>query len=843
MKTKICCTIIISFFIINSFSYSQSWVEMMQDTNANFYSIQKSFSKYWEGKSIDKGKGWKQFKRWENFMEPRVYPDGNLDHAADLWNAYQDLKKNEAINKSTATATWTSLGPVTIPNNGGGAGRINCIAFYPGNSNIIFAGSPSGGLWKSTDGGSNWATNTDLLPNIGVSSIVIDPINPDIMYIATGDGDAGDTYTIGVLKSIDGGQTWNPTGLTYSVSQKKSIRKLIIHPSNTDTLFAATNAGIYRTLDGGTTWTSVRSGNFYDLEFKPDDLTFIWAASYNRIWKSTNSGTSFTLCSAFVPSDISRLSIAVSANDPNYLYILGGNNLDYGFSGVWKTTDLGTTFTLCADSPNLLGWTEDGTDAGGQAWYDLSIAASPTNKNVILVGGVNIWKSTDGGSNWLLNAHWYGGGGKPYVHADVHTIEFVPGSGTSIYAGCDGGVFKTTNSGSAWSDKSSTLSIGQMYRLGCSATDPDLVMTGWQDNGSNLYNSSVWTQILGGDGMECIIDYSAPNYVYGEYYYGAMYRSADGGSNWDAISDNIPEEGDWITPFCQDPQLPQTIYAGFENLWRTDNRGNSWTQLSNLLGGNKITAIAVAPSNTDYIYLCRGEILLRSTDGGANYTGISVGLPSLAPTSITVSPDDPEVLWVTLSGYLDGYKVFESRDAGANWNNISGTLPNIPANTVVMETATDEGLYVGTDLGVFYRDSTMSDWTSFNTGLPNVVIDELEIHYGSGKLRAATYGRGLWETDLYSVVSNGEDYSSTENSMEIFPNPVSDLINISVSGFEKNEAAELFIYNTIGAIVYSKEFSEADGCFTADMNNKPAGLYVIKIRTAQHNYSGTFVKK
>lgn len=843
MKTKHIFFFLISFFLYSEFSFAQLWVEMLQDSNTNFYTIQKAFNNYWDGKEIEKGKGWKQFKRWENFMAPRVYPDGEMNHAADLWNAYQQLEKNELSNKSLKTANWTSLGPVDIPSNGGGAGRINCIAFYPGNPTIMFAGSPSGGLWKSTDAGNSWSTNTDLLPNIGVSSIVIDPSDPDIMYIATGDGDAGDTYTIGVLKSVDGGLTWNTTGLTYNVSQMQAVRKLLIHPSNTDTLFAATNAGIYRSLDAGNTWTNVRSGNFFDIEFKPDDPATIWAATYNRVFKSVNSGTSFLLCSAFSPSNVGRLAIAVTANDPDYLYILGGNNIDNGLAGVWKTTDLGTTFTLCADYPNMLGWTVDGTDAGGQAWYDLAIAASPTNKNTVLIGGVNIWKTTDGGTNWSLNAHWYGGGGKPYVHADIHAIEYIPGSGTTIYAGCDGGVFKTTNSGSTWLDKSGTLSIAQMYRLGCSATDPGLVITGWQDNGSNLYDNSSWSNVIGGDGMECMIDYSSPNYVYGEIYYGDIYRSDNGGSSWISITDDITEEGDWITPYLQDPLNPQTIYAGFSNLWRSDDRGNSWTKLSDLIGTNKITVIAVAPSDPDVIYICRSGFVLKSVDGGMTFSSASSGLPSLALTSLAVSPDDPDVLWVSLSGYYAGYKVYTSRNGGTTWINYSGSLPNIPANSIVIETATDEGIYLGTDLGVFYRDSTMNDWISYNTGLPNVVIDELEIHYGSGKLRAATYGRGLWETDLYTVVGMENENLASVNSIDVFPNPSSDCINILLPDIKEKEPAELIIFNSTGAVVYSEKINKTlDGCFSVSIDNKPQGLYVIKVRTAQHIFSSTFVK-
>lgn len=835
--------ICILFFFLTSVPFAQNWIRLMQDSNASFYDIQKAFNKYWDGKKIEKGKGWKQFKRWENFMEPRVYPGGEMNHAADLWKAYRELKKNEPLNKSAKTAGWTSMGPVDIPLNGGGAGRINCIAFTPGNPSIMFAGSPSGGLWKSTDAGNSWSTNTDLLPNIGVSGIAINPVNTDIMYIATGDGDAGDTYSVGVLKSIDGGQTWDTTGLSFTVSQTRTIRKLLIHPVNTDTLFAATNVGIYRSTDAGQSWIKVRTGNFYDIEFKPGDPSVIWGSTTSRIFKSSDSGNTFQVCTAFTPSNTGRLAIAVTADDPDYLYILGGNNIDNGFAGVWKTADLGTTFTLCADNPNMLGWSTDGSDSGGQAWYDLAIAVSPVSKNVIYIGGVNIWRSSDGGTSWSLNTHWYGGGGKPYVHADVHAIEFVTGSGTGIYVGCDGGVFKTTNSGSTWSDKSATLSIAQMYRLGCSATDAGLVMTGWQDNGTNLYDNSSWSNVIGGDGMECMIDYSSSNYMYGELYYGDIYRSDDGGNSWNAITNNITEDGDWITPYMQDPQNPQTIYAGYDNLWRSDDRGDSWTKLSDFTGTNKITVLAVAPSNSNIIYICRSGFVQKSIDGGIIFTSVSTGLPSLTITSIAVSPDDPEVLWVTLSGYYAGSKVYASRNGGITWVNYSGSLPNIPANTIVMETATDEGLYLGTDLGVFYRDSTMNDWVTFNTGMPNVIIDELEIHYSSGKLRAATYGRGLWETDLFSSWGTGNEISPAENTIDVFPNPSDGSVSIYLPALEDGTNAELMIINSMGAVVHSEKIKSASGSgIYVDMNNKPQGLYVIKVRTAQHIFSGSFIK-
>jgi len=841
MKLKIFSVLLI-LSVCCSAAFSQSYVKTIQDTNANFYSIQKSFNAYWAGKKIEKGKGWRAFRRWEDFMAPRVYPSGNLDHSADLWNAYQDYKTN-FLTKKTYSNPWTSLGPTQIPTNGG-AGRVNCIAFYPNNSNIFFVGSPSGGLWKTSDGGATWSTNTDLLPNMGVSDIAINPKNPSIMYIATGDRDAWDTYSVGILKSTDGGVTWNPTSLAWNTSQSKKVLRIIINPDNPDTVLAATSSGIYRTLNGGTTWTVVRSGSYRDLEFKPGDPSVVWAAANNLIWKSVNYGASFSVVTAFSVTGLGRINIATTANDANYLYVLGSSITDNSFAGVWKTTDGGTTFNVCTTTPNMLGWSTDGTDSGGQGWYDLSIAVCPTNKNMVFIGGVNIWETTNGGTTWTLSAHWYGGGGKPYVHADVHTLKYIPGSSNTLFAGCDGGCFKTSNNGTSWSDKSNGISIGQLYRIGCSSTNANLVMSGWQDNGSNLYNTNSWTNVIGGDGMDCMIDNSNASIMYGSLYYGDFSRSDDGGNNWNSIKNNITETGAWITPIVQDPVTSSTIYTGYYNLWKSTNRGNSWTKVSNFADSNQINFISIAPSNHNYIYIYRYGSFYKSTNGGVNWTLINSNLPVLNVTSIAVSPDDPEVLWASLSGYSAGEKVFTSRNGGTSWTNYSGSLPNIPANTIVMESGTDEGLYLGTDLGVFYRDTTMSDWIAFNTNLPNVIIDELEIQYATGKLRAGTYGRGLWETDLYHLVNIKENSSTKQNTLKIYPNPGDGIINIDLKDEDnKNAIVYVRIFNSAGRMVcYKQAALTNDCCFKADLSSEANGFYFVKVKTDKNNYSGTFVK-
>jgi PKD repeat protein len=736
---------------------AQNWAEMMSDPAVNFYEVQNSFEEYWKERDYkEKGKGWKAFKRWEWFTEQRVYPSGDrrqMDQAMAAW--FRESADPANRGQRTEVGNWSFLGPSVIPSDGGGAGRCNFLRFDPHDPSILWTGSPGGGLWKSVNGGQSWTNwHTDFLPVIGCTDLAIDPDNTDILYLATGDGYGNDTYTIGVIKSTDGGYTWQPTGLSWDVSESRRIRRLLMHPANSSFLLAATNSGIFVTTDAGETWTLAQNGNFYDLEFKPDDPQIVYGTA-NQFFRSEDGGFTWSQIETGMPpfNGIQRMEIAVTPADPERVYVVAARNNDYGFYGFYRSNDAGNSFSERATSPNLLGWSPNGGDSGGQGWYDLAIAASPTDPGVVLVGGVNIWRTNNGGDNWSLNAHWYGGGGAPYVHADVHDLIFVPGSGSAFYAACDGGVFRTTNGGSAWTDLSNGLEIAQLYRFSNSATNPELILSGWQDNGSNLKNNNAWRHVLGGDGMECIIDHSNPSVMYGSLYYGYVLKSTNGGNSFDVIVNSdgggVDSRGLWVTPYVMHPTNPNTLLIGKNELYRSTSGGDYWSALGSLTGNGQIRAIAYAPSNPLHIYASRGNILNRSTNGGITFNNFSSGLPNLTLTYIAVSHTQPGHLWITYSGYSAEQKVFRSVSGGANWVNYSEGLPNIPVNCIVYEKGSNDRVYIGTDAGVWYRDATMAEWVPFSNGLPNVIVNELEIHYATGKLRAATYGRGVWESDLY----------------------------------------------------------------------------------------------
>jgi PKD repeat protein len=737
---------------------AQKWVEMMQDTNANFYDIKKEFENYWKDRPYERGKGYKAFKRWADFVEPRVYPTGSMKNASRSkgYEEFQKFLQDNSTAKqiitaspSATTANWTPLGPFGSPVNGD-AGRLQCIRFHPAGTNTIYVGTSAGGLWVSTNGGSSWTTNTDQLASLGVSDIAVDPVNPQNMYIATGDNDAGDTYAIGVLKSTNGGVTWSSTGLSWATSQQRRIGRLLINPQNPNKLIAATSVGVYRSFNGGATWTLSIGGSFKDAEYKPGDTTTIYAGGGTNLYKSTNGGVSFTGVSYSPVVTVNRSSIAVTPANPNVVYIVASNGADDSFGGLYRSTNSATTFSTMSTSPNIFDWSTNGSGSGGQGWYDLAIGASPTNSNEIVVGGVNSWRSTNGGTSWIINTHWYGGGGKPYVHADLHDVQYV--SGTSWFLGTDGGIARTTNGGTTWTTINGAMNISQQYRLGNSASSASYIVTGHQDNGTNLLNGTAWSEIYGGDGADCFVDWSNNNIIVASYVNGDFQKSTNAGSTWSTIQSGLTGTAAWIAPICQNPSNANIFYCGYQEVFKSTNKGTSWTQLAPLGGGGDVLHITVAPSNTNVIYASRAASIFQTTNGGTSWNSITGSLPvgSALITGIAVDNTNPNNVYVSLSGWLSGNKVFYSNNGGISWTNYSTGLPNIPHNCIVYKNNSAGAVYVGTDVGVYYRELSMGSWIPYMNGLPNVVVDELEIYYPTGKLRAATYGRGTWQTDLYS---------------------------------------------------------------------------------------------
>ena len=789
-----------------------------------------AFNQYWKPYNVENGyylksgvktkaTGWKQFKRWEYYMENQIDPITTEFPKQTARDVYRDFQKGHPTLKAgslTNTSSWVSLGPTTTTGGYAGIGRLNCIAFHPSDNNTWWVGAAAGGLWKTTDNGSTWTCLTDNNGVLAVSDIIIptDYVTSNTIYIATGDKDGWDNRSIGVLKSTDGGVTWITTGLSYTLAAGSMVSKLLIDPSNNLTILAATSNGVYKTIDGGATWgTRLTTVNFIDMEFKPGDFNTLYGSTTGgTIYVSSNGGTSWT--QSFLNSKAYRIDMAVSANQPTNVYAIAANSLN-GLYGIYKSTNSGTSFTkVFGGTINMLGWSPTGNDSigGGQGWYDLSIASSPSNGNTLLIGGVNTWRSTDGGTTWAIVNHWAGSTVQA-VHADKHMLRYR--SDGNLFECNDGGVYLSTNDGTLWTNKTNGIVISEMYKLGVSQKTTNETITGLQDNGTKLLSGGSWNDVKGGDGMECLIDYTDANIQYGTYTNGQLDRTTDHWNSSTDISANIPgglgSTGAWVSPYIIDPLNPQILYLGYSDIWKTTNRGDSWTKISTMNTSSKIRSMAIAPSNTQVLYVASPSVIWKTPDGGSTWTTITGTLPvgSGNITYITVKNDDQNTLWVTLSGY-NATKVYQSIDSGTTWTNLSAGLPSLPVYTIVQnkQVNTEVQLYAGTEVGVYFKKGT-DNWIAYNTGLPNVSVGELEFYYAplpqNSKLRVATYGRGLWESPVYYSPTSMNFVSSTttqNKTANVFPNQANqEIIGVQVvtDGTLSPLSATSFTFNTTGS--------------------------------------------
>lgn len=819
---------------------AQSWLEL-REQGANYYDIKAAFERQYGRKmkemnrelrrEVEKGRteakseqameGMIQFMRWSSRVEPRIR-ESNGDLSIIGEGTARAIADQSRQISTRAGATWTLIGPKATPTNGGN-GRVNAIRPHPTVANTLFACTPAGGLWKTTDGGTTWNPIADAIAILGATDVAFDPTNANIMYLATGDGEAGDAYSTGIYKSLDGGATWAATGLTFTAGQKRLLSKIIINPS-TGAIVVGGSAGIYRSVNGGVNWAQTSTLGVRDLEAKPANPSVLYAGGYGStiFLRSTDGGATWAAAGTGLPTTgVQRVAIATTSLDSNYVYAFLSNNTDYGFKGLYLSTDGGTTFTSKSSTPNVLGWNAAGNDAGGQGWYDLSLAVDPSVKTTIYVGGVNVWKSTTSGASWTCVAHW-SGTGAPYIHADNHDFTFI---GSTLWVGNDGGVFTSANGGSTWSNKSGNLAIAQLYGMGQSATNATKLLSGHQDNGTNLtINGTSWSQNLGGDGMLCFVDRTNDNQMFASIYNGALYRSTNGGTSFSNIK-NVTGGG-WVTPWIQDPVTATTVYAGGTNVEKSINSGTAWTTISAFSGVGTLVSLDVAAINAQNILAASSTKVMKTINGGTAWTDITTGLPAgVAIQSVRFDPANASKIFVALASYT-GSSVFCSTDGGTTWVNISTGLPLVPANCFVMQSNGD--VYCGTDIGVYIRTAAATTWTAFTSGMPGVPVNDLEIFTPTGKLRAATYGRGIWESPLNSF-NNAPSVSITSPANNAAFNVGSSITINATAADTDGTIASVAFYN--GATLLG---TSTVAPYTYTWATPPTGSYALTARATDN---------
>lgn len=831
-------TLFVSCMLQAQTQINAPWITKQQkksnkSSNLTLEEISKSAETFF--KTIDKnkkGSGLKPFKRWEYHWNHYTKSDGKIAPASDLWNAWKQKNELNSKNKNNINdiSNWNSLGPYSHTNTASwssGQGRVNVIAVDPSNPNTYYVGAPAGGIWKSTDAGINWQPLTDYLPQIGVSGIAIHPTNSKIIYIATGDDDANDSYSIGVMKSTDGGVTWNKAGNITAYS----MNEIYIDPNNTNTVLVATSDGVYKSINAGNSWTKKLEDNIIDLKMKPGDNTTWYAASYNTIYRSTDFGESFNSVSIPELQNSTRITLDVTPANSNYVYFVSSGN-EFSFNGVYKSTDSGASFTKTTETDDIFEST--------QAWYDLALTISDSDPETVYVGVINIWKSTNGGNDFSKINNWSSPNSPSYTHADIHFMRFINGK---FFAGTDGGIYVSTNHGTKFTDLTENLAISQFYKISVSNQNSNNIAGGLQDNGGYAYKDNQWNNYFGADGMDCAINTLNPDNYFGFVQYGgSLYETTDGGVTR-KNSINAPEAetgtgdsgGRWVTPLVSNNK--GELYAGYSQLYKL--AGSSWDKVSDHNFDGDLSHIEIDPNNDKYIYVSKGSDLYKSVDAGKTFSQLTFSNGFI--NSIEVSNNDNNVAWIVVNSGI--YKTLNLLNETPVFTNITSNLPS--ESKLVLRHHSghkDNRVYLGTTLGVYYTDDTLSEWRTFDNKLPNVAVRDIEINEKDSKLYAATYGRGVFTTDIakslpsndIKLVSIDSPKSNSKSCGNISPvltvknkglNKITSIIvNYNIDGGSN------FVYNWSGTLN-----SEASTQIKIPSFNIPKGEHTLNIETVINN--------
>lgn len=743
---------------------------------------------------------------------------------------------------------WEWLGPSNV------GGRTRTLVFDPRNPARMLSGGVSGGVFETTNAGASWQPLSDDAANVNIGALVIDPVEPDTLYAGTGELYRNNERPFaamwgqGILRSVDGGRHFQPL-LATTNDNFRYVSDLLISESDHRRLYAATNTGIWRSDDGGISFTQILkptdgSGSLLyegctDLQLIPGSETLLASCASrsedDRYWlpgtvvpptcggpcpatvfRTDDARGTPNWQAVLTETGMGRTSLALAPSNPNILYALAATTLpgpdrnsdgrgdyDNGLHALFRSDDGGRTWQArlrnnSADvlSTYLLSYADGfeaarcnfgSFDAYSAGWYNQAIAVNPLDPDIVWVGGMEVYRSNDGGRSFGKASYWWlepGTNLSGAIHADQHLLKFHPNyaQGTRIlYSANDGGVAYTDNDAGPvrtgptaacgpgngvvrWTTIEEGLGTAQFY-TGAVSASASLWLGGAQDNGTLLQSvfssGNQFTEIFGGDGASVAIDPRNDNVLYVSYQNVNIHRSINGGSAFTRATSGINDDTVFIMPFVIDPSAPDRLFAGGTRLWRTNDQGRNWTAASAALGAaftDRISAIGQSPTNPNRILLGNQRAIFRSSN--ATSSNSATAFASTAPrsgwvSSLSFDPVDANVAYATYSTF-GGAHVWRSDDAGATWTAIDGSgdgaLPDIPVHHLVVDPNQRQRLYIGTDIGVFVSLDGGAHWARENGGFANVIVERLAIATnppgGVPQLYAFTYGRGAWRAPL-----------------------------------------------------------------------------------------------
>ena len=812
------------------------------------------------------------YKRLEWFYKPRLNESGSFPREfIERQKEAEYAKMQSETDHPVAAYQWTSLGPVGIdfsadamvPQWGVVSGRVRGLAIHPSNADIVYAGAASGGIWKSTNGGNTWLDKSSGLNLLTFGAIAIDPSNPDVIYAGTGEYHwilderfyCGD----GLYKSTNAGENWAKINSDFGLVTHFS--DLVVSPHNPNVIMAAIgknlqnapqNQGIWRSSDAGAHWDFVLPGEgVYDLSFHPTNPNIVFAACGNEqanagFMVSANGGLTFTQSNTGLPATnhIGRMQFDVSQSNPLVLYAVIYDKVPFDgdpHTSVYKSVNGGASWVHISQGVNL-------SEAGDQGFYDLCIAVNPSNPDNVFIGNVELTRSDNGSTfSYVRDPNAPSGGSfafDSYTHLDHHIVRFAPSNSSIVYIGCDGGVFKSTDAGFTFHSTNTGISSIQLYRVASHISNPDIMYTGAQDNGFiSTHNRGATPYKLEqlGDGTECFMDYSNPDIIFFGTIGGALFRSINGGLTWDMNVDpvTLDDSSAFISPYWQHPTNPNIIYGCLKRkLIKSTNKGDTWSfTTSSPIVGSAVYAAAQSPVSTNNIMVAARNgtnSLVRSSDGGYTWQDITGSLGGLSGgnfTRLQADPYDGNTFYLLKNAY-NGALIVKTTDFGTTWTDFTSDLPRVPVSDLFIDTARAGVMYIGNDFGVYRTTNNGGSWTWLNNGMPCVPVLDLDCfsHNGTRLLRAATYGRGLFELDLNKPESVNEN-KSVVNGIRAWPNPASDRLAVELPGCKPGKyCLTLIPVNGMEGISQTVYSNGAKFSASMDISGLKQGCYQLVIK-------------
>lgn len=768
--------------------------------------------------------------------------------------ARTSFKNNKQLSDSLLRLDF--IGPMPIDSEywsgyANASGRVTAIAVEPTDSNIAYIGGAQGGVWKTTDGGVNWTPLTDYLSSLATGALAISPQNPQVIYYGTGEQDfSGDSYYgDGLFKSTNGGSTW--VKIAEKTAVGSYIARIIVDPSDSMTIHLVSDLGYLKSTDGGFHWNNYLSVNWgTDLVMNPDSSNILIAAIYSSgLWKTTDGGSTWTQLTNGLPSSgFGRINLAISESNPSVIYASFVANSSSLYD-MYKTVNGGNSWDSLPNTPDYLD---------GQGWYDNCVIVDPTNPDIAYAGGVfpydslhyGLIKTTDGGNSWT-DITIDGSGNQ--LHPDQHILAF--GSDGTLWVGNDGGIWKTTDGGTHWINLNHTLGITQFYTVAVSpdstVSSPDDILGGTQDNGTVYYSGDIiWRERQTGDGGPCAYEWDSPNIYYTSYvrlnyllrWNNGSYEATVTGP-WESAGDRVS----WCNaPLIVDPNSPNTLLAGTYRVWKTSNSGASWDSISgDLTAGGYLRSLAIADGDSNIIYSGSSDgRVYMTTDGGSSWNRIDQGLFGSNPIGdIWLSPTDTQTIYLSVDRSSGG-RVYTSNDSGQTWTDITGDLPSgIRAQSLAIDfSITPPTLYLGTDYGMFISFNQDSHWVK-QVSFPNLAVYDIAIDTINSSVIAATHGRGMWISPLATGIKETLKFSQLLRKRILpYPNPAKDFIWVEyTSPFKENLKAK--IVNLAGQIV--EEFPvkvSNSGKIRISTKSLNSGVYFIVLEGKEGTLKQKFIK-